>query len=159
MKRANLILFNLLITLLLIVPIIPTSAQVNNDYKWLHPNTQGNELDWIKMWDANNWYACGRGTTFLKTSNGGNTWEIRDNYFTYDSLYILDFTDMEFFDMNTGYACGTQGKFYKTTNGGKTWDSMTVLSPSALWTDMYWVDQMTGVLSGFEPYFAAVTTG
>ena len=158
MKRANLILFNLLITLLLIVPIIPTSAQVNNDYKWLHPNTQGNELDWIKMWDANNWYACGRGTTFLKTSNGGNTWEIRDNYFTYDSLYILDFTDMEFFDMNTGYACGTQGKFYKTTNGGKTWDSMTVLSPSALWTDMYWVDQMTGVLSGFKPYCAAVTT-
>lgn len=158
MKRANLILLNLLITLFLLAPIIPTLAQENNDFKWLHPKPVGIELRWVKMWDANNWYVGGNGMTFMKTSNGGNTWDTRNSFLLGENNESLEFADMEFINMNTGYACGLRGKFFKTTNAGETWDSMTVGSTSALWFDMYWVDQMTCIMSGLKPNVAMLTT-
>ncbi|MCB0724367.1 MAG: T9SS type A sorting domain-containing protein [Ignavibacteriae bacterium] len=158
MKNINLNIILILVVTFIIVLTKPVMSQVNNDYKWLHPKPQGNSLNWIKMWDANNWYACGAGTTFMKTSDGGNTWEIRNSYLLSDDIKLLDFLDMEFINMNTGYACGSEGKFYKTTNAGETWDSSTVISNSILWYDTYWIDQNTGFLSGTKPTCIAVTT-
>lgn len=99
----------------------------NSGWEWLHPTPNGNTLRWIKMWDANNWYAVGGGGTFLKTTDAGATWFVNkwineggstaSNYFLYDG---------HFFDMNTGVVVGGGGKICRTTDAGVTW---TVIDP------------------------------
>jgi hypothetical protein len=49
-------------------------SQVNSNWKWLHPKPQGNALWQCKYWDANTVYAVGSYGTFIKTTDGGNTW-------------------------------------------------------------------------------------
>ena len=148
-----------LLLLLLITACIPeiTSAQVNNQIKWIHPTPQGNDLYWIKRWDANNWYACGDRATFMKTTNGGNTWTVLNNIFKGNgstSLY-----DGYFSDMNTGLLCGRVGKVLKTTNGGTSWDtSGAVISSGIVWTGMHFLNSSTGFISGNSPSTIAKTT-
>ena len=126
-----------------------TNAQETNQYKWLHQTPQGNTLRWVKMWDANNWYAVGYGATFMKTTNAGTSWFIRDNIYKdntggYELLY-----DAYFIDMNTGWAGGNGGKIIKTTNGGNTWDtSIVAISSGATWYGLYFMNANTGFAAG-----------
>ncbi len=135
------------------------SAQEVNQYKWLHQSPQGNTLRWVRMWDANNWYAVGYGATFMRTTNAGSTWFIRDNIYKdasggYELLY-----DAYFINMNTGWAGGNGGKIMKTTNGGDTWDtSVVAVSSSATWYGLYFLDANTGFAAGTSSGRVAMTT-
>lgn len=134
-------------------------AQEVNQYKWLHQTPQGNTLRWVKMWDANNWYAVGYGATFMKTSNAGASWYIRDNIYKdatqgYELLY-----DAYFIDMNTGWAGGNGGKIMKTTNAGVTWDtSIVAVSSGATWYGLYFINANTGFAAGTSSGRVAMTT-
>ena len=136
-----------------------TNAQEVNQYKWLHQTPQGNTLRWVKMWDANNWYAVGYGATFMKTTNAGASWYLRDNIYKdasqgYELLY-----DAYFIDMNTGWASGNGGKIMKTTNAGVTWDtSGFAVSSSATWYGLYFMNANTGFAAGTSSGRAAMTT-
>lgn len=135
------------------------NAQEVNQYKWLHQTPQGNTLRWVKMWDANNWYAVGYGATFMKTTNAGASWYLRDNIYKdatggYELLY-----DAYFIDMNTGWAGGNGGKIMKTTNAGVTWDtSGFAVSTSATWYGLYFMNANTGFAAGTSSGRVAMTT-
>ncbi|MDP4116280.1 MAG: hypothetical protein Q8903_09110, partial [Bacteroidota bacterium] len=54
-------------------------SQENQSWKWLHPQPQGNAINWFKAWDSNNWYALGNARTFMKTTNAGASWYFHHN--------------------------------------------------------------------------------
>ncbi|MCW8805244.1 MAG: YCF48-related protein [Ignavibacteriaceae bacterium] len=131
----------------------------NSPWEWLHQTPQGNTLRWVKMWDANNWYAVGYGGTFLKTTDGGATWFMNktlwiDNTGGNEIIY-----DAYFSDMDNGLACGGYGTIVRTTDGGVTWDSVGVDGTTgATWYDMYFVNSTLGFVSGTTSGRLAVTT-
>jgi photosystem II stability/assembly factor-like uncharacterized protein len=114
----------LLFTFFLSISILYPQDYTN--WKWQHQTPQGNTLRWVKMWDANTWYAVGLEGTFMKTTDGGQTW-----YFHHkagvpltdespNSLYTA-----HFFDQNTGIVAGGDGVM-RTTDGGITFSPLSV---------------------------------
>lgn len=65
-------------------------------------------------------WASGAGSTVLRTTDGGTTWQ--KLYVTDDTL---DFRDIDAVDAQTAYALsignGPDSRIYKTTDAGKTW--------------------------------------
>lgn len=117
-----------ILILILSVSFTMSFAQTNQNWKWLHPTPQGNTLRWVKMWDANNWYAVGYAGTFMKTTNAGANWTFHHAamgpYLQYGQR--CNVYGAYFFNQNTGIVVGTSSvnsAFYRTTNGGLTFDS------------------------------------
>ena len=143
MKR----LIPFLILLFFVSSYYNSFAQVNNQFKWVHPKPQGNYLRWVKRFDANNWYAVGYGGTFMKTNNVGSTWTVVNNIPGVGSSgNNIALYDAHFFDLNTGIVCGSYGKISRTTNGGTSWNTMTVASST--WYDLYFINSNTGFVAG-----------
>jgi photosystem II stability/assembly factor-like uncharacterized protein len=122
----------------------------NSPWEWLHPTPTGMYLRWVKMWDADNWYAVGRAGTFIKTTDAGATWFVNkwineggstgSNYYLYDG---------HFFDMNTGIVVGGGGKIMRTTDAGVSW---TIIDPlptsiSSLY-DVHFLNDTLGYAAG-----------
>lgn len=131
------------------------SAQTGQNWKWQHQTPQGNTLRWVKMWDANNWYAVGYAGTFMKTSNAGTSWTFAHNaggqYLYYTGQAIFQYT-AHFFNQNTGLVGGSasvNGGIARTTNGGVTWDTAySNLFTSGIVYFFYFVDANTGFMAG-----------
>lgn len=64
-------------------------------------------------------WASGTNGTFLKTTDGGTTWQAS----TVPGAESRDFRDIQAFDENTAYvvAIAEPAEFYKTIDGGKSW--------------------------------------
>src|SRR5215831_461743 len=66
-------------------------------------------------------WASGTGGTYLRTTDGGATWQAR----TVLGAESLDFRDIQAFDARTAYLLsigpGQQSRIYKTVDGGATW--------------------------------------
>ncbi|MBA3632884.1 MAG: glycosyl hydrolase [Acidobacteria bacterium] len=66
-------------------------------------------------------WASGSGGTFLKTTDGGKTWEVGK----VPAAEKLDFRDIEAFNADIAYLLsigeGENSRIYKTIDGGKTW--------------------------------------
>lgn len=82
--------------------------------------------------------------TILKTTDGGDTW----NILTDEAGGWL--TAIDFINDNTGYIVGDGASFFKTTNGGNTWIRNTV--PGANWysnfTSVKFLNENFGVVAG-----------
>ncbi|MBL7129717.1 MAG: hypothetical protein ISS16_12145, partial [Ignavibacteria bacterium] len=131
-----------IILLFIVSSFYNSIAQVNNQFKWVHPKPQGNYLRWVKRFDANNWYAIGYGGTFMKTNNVGSTWTVLNNIPGVGSTgNNIALYDAHFFDMNTGLVCGNYGTIARTINGGSTWTTMNVASST--WYDFYFLNNNT----------------
>ena len=136
-----------IILLFIVSSFYNSIAQVNNQFKWVHPKPQGNYLRWVKRFDANNWYAIGYGGTFMKTNNVGSTWTVLNNIPGVGSTgNNIALYDAHFFDMNTGLVCGNYGTIARTINGGSTWTTMNVASST--WYDFYFLNNNTGYVAG-----------
>ncbi len=128
-----------------------TDAQpiFNSDWQWLHPTPAGNNLRYVKVWDADNWYALGYSGTFLKTSDGGSSWYLNKNIggvdpdFGYGHNLFGGF----FFDMSNGLACGEDGTLVKTTDGGDTWFSVYNATTGFIY-DIYFISPTLGFACG-----------
>ncbi len=124
MKKILLILF----AIFLLVGI-NTFAQTGQDWKWMHQTPQGNVLRYVKMWDANNWYAVGYAGTFMKTTNAGTYWSFTHKAGGSNLGYTGQSTNMynaHFFNQSTGVVVGVasvNGGIARTTDGGATWDT------------------------------------
>jgi photosystem II stability/assembly factor-like uncharacterized protein len=86
------------------------------------------------------------GTTFLKTSDGGNNWEI----LPYPEEFIF-LSSVFFFDKDYGFTAGSEGAIFKTTNGGESWKRCPV--DSGLFRDLsisslVFTDSLNGFASG-----------
>jgi len=121
----------------------------NSPWEWLHETPQGNTLRWVKMWDANNWYACGYGGTFMKTTDAGTSWFVTKDATGLDDTQGNEIAyDAWFFDMNTGIVVGGYGNCRKTTDGGVTWDSLSYFPTAATAYDVFFVDNSLGFACG-----------
>ncbi len=121
----------------------------NSNWQWLHPTPTGNNLRYLKVWDADNWYALGYSGTFLKTSDGGSSWYLNKNIGGVDPDYGYghNLFGGYFFDMNTGLACGEDGTLVKTTDGGDTWFSVYSATTGFLY-DFYFLSNTVGFACG-----------
>lgn len=68
MKRITFMIMMLLV-------IAGTSySQDKQDWKWMHPTPQSNNLRKIKMQSGTDWITVGANGTFMHTSNSGSNW-------------------------------------------------------------------------------------
>jgi photosystem II stability/assembly factor-like uncharacterized protein len=82
---------------------------------WQNPLPQGNTLQDFSFIDTNNGFAVGARGTILKTTDGGNNWELIAGE-TEDDLYGVSFTDS-----NIGTVVGNFGAILRTTDAGNHW--------------------------------------
>jgi photosystem II stability/assembly factor-like uncharacterized protein len=85
--------------------------------------TSGTNADFRGLCAVNAKVAWASGTkgTFVKTTDGGNTWQAGK----VNGADALDFRDVDAFDANTAYLLsignGESSRIYKTTDGGSNW--------------------------------------
>jgi len=142
--KKTLLLFSLFFFLINIYP------QEYTSWKWLHQKPQGCTIRWVKLFDANTWYAVGYEGLFMKTTDGGNTW-----YFHYnagvpipaDRSYNNNYT-AHFFDLNTGIVAGGDGVM-RTTDGGVSFQPLAVpMSTSGTVYGAHFINNSVGYVSG-----------
>lgn len=137
-------------------------SQLYQDWKWLHQFPQGNDLKWVKVWDVNTIYAIGNKGTFIKTTDGGQTWIVQHKAGRVGGIpvQVADLKDAWFFNQNTGIVVGSLGSIYRTTNGGITFDSTNNPAPTnAIITGVWFINNTTGyVISGTTNYRLMKTT-
>ncbi|HMQ79850.1 MAG TPA: YCF48-related protein [Ignavibacteria bacterium] len=86
----------------------------------------------------------------LKTTNGGNNWNV---VFTH-SLYHLDFVDA-----NTGY-CGGTDSLFKTTNGGLTFSQVQYTNTPRVLNEIQFLNANTGFIMGkYEETWKTINGG
>jgi photosystem II stability/assembly factor-like uncharacterized protein len=91
-------------------------------------------------------WASGSNGTYLKTVDGGTTWQAA----TVSGAETLDFRDVEAFDANTAYLLsigeGEKSKIFKTTDGGRNWKlQFTNRNPKAFFDAMAFWDADRGI--------------
>jgi photosystem II stability/assembly factor-like uncharacterized protein len=136
-------------------------AQNYPAYQWVHPKPFGTSMGIVKIWDANNFYAFGQAGTFVKTTDGGQTFTLNpfagvpngSSYTTTNDLYGAHFVDM-----NNFYLCGVWG-VTKTTDGGQTFNQVgTGYFPSSTLRDIQFLDANIGYTVGTSLTKMAKTT-
>ncbi|TKB45867.1 WD40/YVTN/BNR-like repeat-containing protein [Thalassotalea mangrovi] len=74
-------------------------------------------LTQVFFYDELNGWAVGHDSVILKTTDGGETWQIQ----MYAPELERPLFDVLFTDLNNGVAVGAYGRFLRTQDGGKTW--------------------------------------
>ncbi len=100
------------------VVVIETKKELIFSFEMQKSKTNSS-LRGISVIDSLTAWASGSNGTFLRTTDGGNTW----NDGKVKGFETLDFRDVEAFDKNTAILMSTDAPafFFKTTDGGKTW--------------------------------------
>jgi photosystem II stability/assembly factor-like uncharacterized protein len=141
---------------------ILTNAQSDPNIKWLHASPQGQDLRWMKMWDANNWYLGGQGGMFMKTTDAGQTWTMNNRAVGPIDLsrYSHKLEATMRFDQNNGIICARNGAgILRTTDAGETFDTLRILSSGqGNIRGIYFVNSNLGFISGSDIYKLYKTT-
>ena len=135
------------------------SQQNINGWYWLNSQPQSNDLNWVKIIDANHIYAVGNNGTFMRSTDGGDTWLINSQAGvdepSFGSGGTLRLNTAWFFDANTGIVAGLSvsgdgGKIRRTTDGGMTFSTtgLGLASGGATVKDIYFINSTTGYLCG-----------
>lgn len=147
---------------LIFISYLNSNAQLYQDWKWMHQWPQGNDLRWVKMWDANTIYAIGYKGTFIKTTDRGVTWIVQHKAGRISGIPIQpsDLQNAYFFDQNTGIVIGSFGSIFRTTNGGVTFDSTNNPAPTnTTFRGISFINNLTGyVVCGLSNYRLMKTT-
>ncbi len=132
------------ISLMLLLTNLPSFSQQPDNWMWLNPKPQGNNLRAMDFVNDNTGYAAGNYGTILKTTDNGNEWIKLNTDFT-DQLLSLDFVDV-----STGFAGGTDQLLKKTTDAGQTWNDLILPSaPNYYIYDIDFINASTGYVLGF----------
>jgi len=115
-------------------------------------NVDGNELRKLKFLTPTTGYACGGGGIFIKTTDGGDTWNVINTGLT---GYI---SSLFFINENTGWLGSTQSLIKKTTNGGLNWISQPILS-SSYTADICFINDQTGYAATNSSQIFKTTNG
>ncbi len=145
------------------------SQQNVNGWYWVNSQPQSNDLYWVQMIDANHLFAAGNNGTFMKSTDGGDSWIInsqagvKDELFGVGSSYMLN--TGWFFNASTGIVAGSSnfddgGKIRRTTDGGLTFSSVNLGLPPGfpIVNDIYFLNSTTGYLCGNNTVKALKTT-
>jgi photosystem II stability/assembly factor-like uncharacterized protein len=143
-KRARPQLFLVQLLALSFSIVSPAFAQ------W-HPQKSNTDasLFGLGIVDANVVWASGTGGTFVRTTDGGETWQAG----TVAGAEKLDFRDVYAIDAETAYLMsigkGNESRIYKTTDGGKNWLlEYTEQNPEAFLDCMAFWDATHGIVVG-----------
>ena len=116
-------------------------------WKWMHPTPQGNSLNYVKLFSAEDWVAVGNFGTFMSTTNSGVNWSISHNA---DGFKPGDYSflwDAWFFNMTTGIVCGSTSQIWRTTNGGISFDSISSnIGTGVDLKGIHFINTMTGYI-------------
>ena len=145
------------------------SQQNTNGWFWVNGQPQTNDINWVSILDATHYYAVGENGTFMKSSDGGDSWLINTQAGVLDPSFgsggTLRLYSAWFFDVNTGYVTGQSvsgdgGYIRRTTNGGETFSSIALGLGSGLARvfDTYFINSTTGYICGNNTVKAMKTT-
>jgi photosystem II stability/assembly factor-like uncharacterized protein len=108
-------------------------------------------------------WASGSGSTVLRTSDGGSTWQ--KLIVTTDPKDVVDFRDIDAIDAQTAYVLsignGPASRIYKTTDAGVTWIlQFKNNDPKAFYDAMSFWDADHGIVMGdsIDGQFCILTT-
>ncbi len=92
-------------------------------------------------------YATGNNGVFLKTTDGGKTWE---NGYAKQNNTCAPIKAMTFVNENVGYLARSYGEITKTTDGGKTWTVQREpgFSATEINSAVYFLDENNGYVVG-----------
>lgn len=99
------------------------------------------DLETVQFLDTNVGFAAG-GSTFLRTTNGGNSWiEINTEF---------HINDLHFVDQNIGFGVTSSGVILKTMDAGESWSESNYRSSSSLRKIQFLSSQMGYVVGSNE---------
>jgi photosystem II stability/assembly factor-like uncharacterized protein len=134
------------------------SQQDVNGWYWLVGRPTGNTLNWTQIADPANIYAVGDFGTFMKSTDGGDTWSVNSQVGSPDNSSIGGLSTRVlntgwFFDANTGMVAGqslssNSGLISRTTDGGNTWNYIQYNTVGAVIRDIYFINSLTGYMAG-----------
>ena len=113
----------------------------SQEYDWLYPVPQGNNINKIKFFDTTYGFAVGDAGTIIATNDGGESWDMQYEAITGNIL------DVAVLDSLTAVAVGENGLAIKTTDGGYAWLDMNISSQETL-TKVVFVDKLHGWICG-----------
>lgn len=124
-------------------------AQIDLNWKWMHPKPQGNTLRYVKVFSPTSMVAVGYAGTFISTSNGGTSWNVYANAGSEQAWGLgKSLYSGWFFNATTGLACGSSGWIARTTNGGASWDSISSGGSTATLYGIHFINSTTGFIGG-----------
>lgn len=135
-------------------------SQITPSYTWLNPKPFGQGIGWMKALSENTVYMAGQNGTFLKTTDGGQSFTANlqagvaygpANNFGYD-IYAMYWADN-----NLVYTAGAGGGT-KSTDGGQTWTTMPTLAINGTGRDIQFIDASNGFLVGTSTFRMSSTT-
>ena len=130
--------------LILTLSILP-SLVFSQD--WFLSYSSSNRLNKVFTLDVNHAYAVGPGGFFVRTTNGGFTWEqVQTN--TTKQLF-----DVQFINSMTGFICGDTGTMLKSIDGGTSWNPCTTNTTLNL-RSICFINNNIGWISGSSSYSA-----
>ncbi|MBV6479982.1 MAG: Ycf48-like protein [Ignavibacteria bacterium] len=145
------------------------SQQNTNGWYWVNSQPQSNNLNWVKQMDAATYYAVGANGTFMKSTDGGDSWLINTQAGVLDPMFGSGGTFVLytawFFNANTGIVGGQSvngdgGIIRRTTDGGTTFFDINLGLSSGLSRvkDITFLNSTTGFLCGNNTVQAMKTT-
>ena len=152
MKKIYIAFFYLLTS---ITFISHTFAQTTNGngWQWQYPKPQGNTLKDIFVFDKGTAIAVGDLGTVIKTTDGGNSWDVQHHAGGTDA----GLNSVYFLDALNGWTVGGN-VVLKTRDGGNTW--LQVKTDTTLgYNSVYFVDADTGFVFGEDGIILRTTNG
>jgi photosystem II stability/assembly factor-like uncharacterized protein len=125
--------------------IVSDFKTTNGGQSWVNINPSS-EINALSFPDTAIGYCIAStsgGQNIYKTTNLGNNWVIQQ------SPSALGLTGLYFININTGYACGGAHSIIKTTNGGNNWILLNDNFPFYYYTNIYFVNTLTGFITGY----------
>ena len=133
------------------VCILLLFAGVSPAFAGWHPQKSNTDagLHGLGIVDSNIVWVSGAGGTFVRTTDGGETWQVG----TVAGAEKLDFREVYAVDARTAYLLsigkGDESRIYKTTNGGKNWLlEYAEQNPNAFLDCMAFWDETHGIVVG-----------
>ena len=114
-------------------------------------------LRYLSFIDSLTGWAAGEAGTIIRTTDGGDTWEVQN------STVQTFISDIFFLDKNLGWATTIEDAFpfnsiiIKTTNGGEDWTAENFPDPSEYIRTIFFFDSLNGLAGG--TYIAYTSDG
>lgn len=137
---------------------INTSNDLGNSWNEVYADTMSNanginnrQINCIQFITENIGYAVGGNGLYLKTTDGGQTWE--ENFISpYSNLTTVWFTST-----NVGYI-NNVGGIFKTTDGGVNWNAQNI-SPPMVISQIQFANDSVGYALGANGLYKTINSG
>lgn len=112
-----------------VLVLMPSGLRAQNSWQWQNPLPQGNNLECVDAVGPNIVYAVGGAATLLKSTNSGNSWDVRqilDN--TQVTLHAVHFPTP-----SVGWIAGSNGVIQNTSDAGAHWFARATPDPARVY--------------------------